>query len=119
VFTGRPTPAPGEPLFTKEDTAGALALAEEERDTCPSCGYLKVWCRDPANQFGAFDVDEEFCWATYRLADYRKSKDYGESQAASVQLAVRFREGREPDIEAGLDLVSQDGQPDGESDDGK
>jgi hypothetical protein len=110
VFTGRPTPAPGEPLFTEEDTAGALALAEEERDTCPSCGYPKVWCRDPANQFGAFDVAQEFCWATYRLADYRKAKveNMSESQRASVQLAARFREGREPDFDAGLGLGDGD-----------
>jgi hypothetical protein len=97
-------------------------LAEEEQDTCPSCGKLKVWCRDPANQFGTFDVDQEFCWATYRLADYRKAKVeiMGDSQRASVQLAVRFRDGREPDLTAGLDLaVDESGQSEHGADDGE
>jgi hypothetical protein len=107
VFTGRPTPAPGEPLFTKEDTAGALALAEEERDTCPSCGYLKIWCRDPANQFGAFDVGGLVLgptgWPTIAAVE-----QMSESQQAAVQLSVRFREGREPDLAAGLELGDGD-----------
>jgi hypothetical protein len=120
VFTGRPTPAPGEPLFTEDDTAAALALAEEERDTCPACGFLKVWCRDPNNQFGAFEPHVEFCWATYRLADHRSMiEQMGESQRAAAQVSPRFREGREPDLTAGLDLATPDGSsPDhGDEDD--
>jgi hypothetical protein len=106
IFLGRPWPQPGEPLFTAEDTAYAMALAEEERDTCHSCGYPKAWCRDPANQFGAFEPHEEFCWATYRLSDHRKAKHeaYSDAQRESVQLSARFRKGREPDFDAGLDL---------------
>jgi hypothetical protein len=114
VLTGRPTPPPGEPLFTEEDTAGAIALAEEERDTCPSCGHLKVWCRDQENRF-SFEPHQEFCWASYRLADHRKAEieKMSDSQRASVQVAARFREGHEPDIEAGLGL------PDDQQDDGE
>jgi len=105
VFTGRVV-GPGEPEFLRDDTLGALALAEEERDACPSCGYPKAWCRDPANQFGAFEPHEDWCWATYRLADHRKAKveQMGDSQREALQLTARFREGREPDFDAGLGL---------------
>lgn len=111
-------PQPGEPLFLEEDTALAVALAEEERDTCPSCGYQKAWCRDPANQFGAFDVQQEFCWASYRLADHRAAKfeALSDSQRASVQVWATFREGREPDVEAGLNLAEDATQRDNEGD---
>lgn len=107
---GRPMPGPGEPLFTEDDTAAVIALAEEERDTCPACGYPKAWCRDPGNQFGAFEPHQEFCWATYRLADHRSAvvEKMSDAQRASVQISARFREGREPDIEAGLELGDGD-----------
>jgi hypothetical protein len=106
---GRPWPQPGEPLFTEEDTFYAVALAEEERDTCSQCGMPKVWCRDPANQF-AFDADESTCWPTYRLAQYRsgeKWKSKLDDTREATQLSAHFREGHEPDIDAGLDLGGQ------------
>ena len=111
IFTGRPTPAPGEALFLEEDTAAAVALAEEERDTCPSCGMPKAWCRNPANQFGAFAVVEEACHATYALAAHRKQidKDRADESRAATQMSVRFAEGRQPDIEAGLELGDLEG----------
>ena len=107
MFTGRPTPAPGEPLFTEEDTAGAVALAEEERDTCPTCGLLKVWCRGAGSKFTDYEVAEETCQATMRLAQFRESDGWKAKHAAtqqSTQLSVRFRPGYEPDLEAGLGL---------------
>jgi len=98
-------PGPGEPLFLEDDTAAVIALAEEERDTCPSCGMPKAWCRDPANQFGVFEHYEETCHVTRLLADQRATwKDWPQGQQAATQLSARFREGREPDIGAGLGL---------------
>lgn len=109
VFTGRPTPAPGEPLFLDEDTAGALALAEEERDTCPSCGMPKAWCRDPRNQFGVFEPTEEQCHVSYVLATRREAwGDRPDVQRAATQLSVRFADGKAPDYEAGLGLAEQE-----------
>ncbi|MGW1813278.1 hypothetical protein ACWCQM_06865 [Streptomyces sp. NPDC002125] len=43
--------APGEPLFTEEDRAWALALKEIEADTCPDCGQAWSEATDPANEF--------------------------------------------------------------------
>jgi len=109
VFTGRVV-EPGEPTFLREDTDGAVALAEEERDTCPSCGYPKVWCRDPNHQFGVFEAREEQCHATFALetrkAAVRESRD-APTQAA-VQTTARFRDGKAPDLYAGLEV--EDGQ---------
>jgi hypothetical protein len=105
VFVGRIVAA-GEPQFLAEDTDGAVALAEEEADTCPSCGFLREWCRDPAHQF-AFDAEEEVCWASYRLALRRRSGDfqrYDEATRDAVQLSAAFSDGREPDMLAGLEL---------------
>lgn len=111
IFTGRPTPAPGEALFLEEDTAAAVALAEEERDTCPSCGLPKVWCRDPANQFAGFEAHEETCFATYALAIHRNGVDKKRSDEsrAATQMSVRFADGKSPDLEAGLGLGDVDG----------
>lgn len=99
-------PAPGEPLFTEEDTAAAIALAEEEQDTCRSCGWPKAICRDPANAHRLFKGEHEICWATYARADHQKSKtrNMSDAQLAAVQLSVGVLPGREPELTAGLDL---------------
>ncbi len=107
ILLGRPWPRPGEPLFLEEDTAYAVALAAEERDTCPSCGMPRVWCRDPANQF-AFEPVEQTCFATYRLAQHRGGQGWQKKHddtKAATQVAARFRDGYEPDVEAGLELA--------------
>ena len=107
---------PGEPWFLPEDTDGAIALAEEERDTCPSCGMPKAWCRDPANQF-AFEPREEMCFVTWRLAQHRNGQNWQgkhDDTKQATQVVARFRDGREPDIAAGLGLAAEDA--DGEQD---
>lgn len=108
MFTGRVL-EPGEPEFLPQDTDGAIALAEEERDTCPSCGLLKVWCRDPANQFGTFEAHEEQCHVTWTLATHRAavSDKRDDATRAAVQVAARFKDGKQPDLTAGLDLGSK------------
>src|SRR5690242_9938431 len=107
-------PQAGEPLFLQDDTAGAIALAEEERDTCPSCGLPKAWCRDPANQFGVFEPREEQCHVTYALTAYRNGVNESRDDVtrSAVQMWAGFAKGKEPDLTAGLDLP-------GEGDDGE
>lgn len=107
ILLGRPWPSPGEPLFTDEDTAYALALAEEERDACPSCGMPKAWCRDNDAGRARFDVQEDFCWATYRVAlrqDKQASEKVDPVTRQATRLTARIREGHEPEIDAGLGL---------------
>lgn len=100
-------PAPGEPFFTQEDTDAAIALAEEERATCSSCGWPKAVCRDKDNAHRVFQGEHEFCWATYAVDDHRKkleSEKMSRAQWASVQMWAGIRPGREPDLTVGLDL---------------
>ena len=99
--------APGEPVFLPEDTAKAVALAEEERDTCGSCGYPKAWCRGKGSQVTDYEVAQETCQATYRLAMFRESDEWKNRHPASqagTQMYPRFREGHEPPVTAGLDI---------------
>lgn len=102
-------PAPGEPLFTEEDTAYAIALAEEERDACPACGMPKAWCRDNKEGRFKYEVLEDFCWTTYHLENRRNAladnKKKSPSDKRAMQLFARFRDGYEPDYGADLGLV--------------
>jgi hypothetical protein len=112
IFTGRPWPRPGEPLFLQDDTDLAVALALEERDTCPSCGLPKAWCRNNDKGRASFDVSEEMCWATRRLAIRQDADDKNKVNPIdrrATQLSVRFRPGYEPDIGAGLNISPESG----------
>lgn len=90
------------------------ALADEEADTCRKCGLPKAWCRDNEAGRARFDVKDEFCWATYRVG-LRQAKTAKENvppaQENATILSATFREGREPPIDAGLELpeVDRDG----------
>jgi hypothetical protein len=103
---------PGEPEFLPEDTDLAIALAEEEADTCPSCGMLKVFCRDKDYQY-AFRVVEEQCHATWALAaNQAVNKERDDTTRRAIQTSVRFGSKVQPDLLAGLDLVEQEDQAD-------
>lgn len=108
IFMGRPMPAPGEPLFLEDDTAAAIALAEEEQDSCPACGLPRAWCREGGlGDVGRFDIKEDTCWATYRVALRREAleKDSPHSPTRQArQITPRFRKGYLPDFGAGLNL---------------
>lgn len=93
-------------MFTDEDTAYVIALAEEERDTCPACGMPKAVCRDPAYQL-AFVEHQEQCHASHALARFRASEAWTakhEDTKAATQVSVRFRDGLSAPLDAGLHL---------------
>lgn len=112
IFTGRGMPGPGEQLFTQEDTALAMALALEERDECPSCHLPKSVCRDNKVGRARFDLEEHFCWATYRMASRKPKLDskgnVGPTEKATL-VSLAIRPGYEPDLLAGLDLEHEEG----------
>lgn len=75
----------------------------------------RAWCRD--NEVGRrrFDISEEFCWATYRVAlrqqKQEKEKLDGALKAAYLHSA-KIVEKYAPDLMAGLEPVrSDDGGP--------
>jgi hypothetical protein len=107
---------PGDPEFLQADTDGAIALAEEEAETCPRCGQLKVWCRAKDNQF-AFEVVEEQCHATYALEAHQAAANKSRDDATrrAIQTYPRFRSKARPNLLAGLDLA---GEPGDDGDDG-
>jgi hypothetical protein len=116
ILLGRPWPQPGEPLFTDEDTAYVIALAQEKRDHCPSCGLLKAVCRHPDYQF-AFEVEQDQCHATAALAAFQNSEAWTGKHAVTkdaTQLSVRFRDGKQPPLDVGLQLehVAEDDDQD-------
>jgi hypothetical protein len=87
----------------------------EEADTCSQCGMPRAWCRD--NEVGRrrFDISEEFCWATYRVAlrhqKHEKEKIDGALRAAYIHSA-RIVPKHAPDLMAGLDpREERDGRP--------
>lgn len=98
-------------MFLPEDSAAAVALALEEADACRLCGQPRAWCRDNENGRARFDVDEQFCWATYRVA-LRKIKQDKENVGDALRQAYihtpKYAEGKEPDIMAGLEPVGSD-----------
>ena len=106
ILLGRPVPQSGEPLFTEEDTAYALALAEEERETCVHCGLPIVVCSDPQYQY-AFEGRERMCWPTYALAQHR-NKDQWKAKLDDTKAATfpsaKWREGKAAPLDAGLGL---------------
>lgn len=104
IFTGR-VQRRGEPYFLPEDTDLAVALAEEEAETCRACGYPKAWCRDPKHQF-AFEVVSEQCHVTYALTAASGAEPKEISKQAK-QSSASFRPGFIPDTGAGLDLPEE------------
>jgi hypothetical protein len=104
---GRTVPGPGEPLFLPEDTGAVVALAEEERDTCPACGYPKAVCRaGTLEDLGRLELHEETCWVTYRKALRQDvlTKEASSATQQARQLSVRLKKDRLADYAAGLDV---------------
>jgi hypothetical protein len=107
VFTGRIV-GRGQPEFLPEDTDGAIALAEEERDTCPSCGRPISICRSPDVAWTDIEVVEEECHFAMRTAAHTSSEKWqGKSDLSrsATVLGSRFRPGHEADPLMGLDLA--------------
>lgn len=98
-------------MFLTSDSAAVTALALEEADACSKCGMPKAWCRDNEVGRARFDINEEFCWATYRIAlrqsKQEKEKVDGALRAAYVHSA-RIQEKHTPDPMAGLEPVRSD-----------
>lgn len=119
IFTGRPVPAPGEQLFTREDTDLAVALAEEERDACPKCGMPRAFCREQEDARARWDVREDFCWVSFRLAQRRPKHNQDGSPSAVERATIvipTVRPGYEMNLYAGLELDSF-AETDGHGDD--
>lgn len=84
IFLGAPWPAPGEPMWTPDDRAWAIALLDLEADTC-ACGHRRSETTQPEAEgtFQATPVRCHACAAKERTA--RKFLE-GSNEAASDGL---------------------------------
>jgi hypothetical protein len=91
---GRPWPGAGEPLFTPEDTAWALALHEQEQaeaaERCPLCGLPTSICRAAENQF-RFEATQERCHATWRLAQAQSAQGGDDVSKQATAWSAQLR----------------------------
>ncbi|CAM5681209.1 MULTISPECIES: hypothetical protein [Streptomyces] len=87
---GRPMPQPGEPLWTEEDRAWALALAQVEADTCPDCGqpWSEVSAIDAEFAYGAELLRCHAC-ATGARAAHRYQESGGDPRGLHVSILKR------------------------------
>lgn len=70
MFLGRVV-ADGEPLWTDEDRAWALALLAEEAGNCGGCGQPVSESMDPVNEF-AYRVERLRCHACTAVGRVRE-----------------------------------------------
>ena len=67
--------APGEPLWTEEDRAYALALAVYEADQCSGCGRPRSETTDPEMD-GMYRATAMRCHGCAAVAKASKNNDY-------------------------------------------
>jgi hypothetical protein len=90
-------PAAGEPLFTDEDTAWALALQAEDDDTCPLCNLPLSVCADPAYEMAYKGEPIRTCWPTWAIAQAQVNAQSGDrAWQASTVWGARHRDGFTP-----------------------
>jgi hypothetical protein len=90
IFLGRGTPLPGEPLWTPEDRAWALALLQVEAESCPDCG--QPWAESSAlENEEAYRASIHLCHAckTGAKAVTAHQKGNGETAGAHVLISKR------------------------------
>ncbi|MFH8752934.1 hypothetical protein ACH4GK_17935 [Streptomyces rimosus] len=83
-------PQPGEPLWTEEDRAWALALAQVEADTCPDCGQPWSEVSTIDAEF-AYDAELLRCHAcaTGARAAHRYQEAGGDPRGIHVSIVKR------------------------------
>ncbi len=91
ILTGR-TPREGQPLWTSQDTALAVALTALEAVTC-SCGHDRRESMSVENEY-AYVADAVRCHAC--AARDRAAEAFAKQDGATAGLAFRVRRKDEP-----------------------
>lgn len=92
MFLGRVV-APGEPLWTEEDRAWALALAEVEADTCPDCGQPWSEATAPENEF-EYEADLILCHSCAASAKAVRAHQDGKGTTDGLHVHLEHRKQR-------------------------
>lgn len=87
---GRPMPRPGEPLWTPEDRAWALALAVVEAESCSGCGQPLAQTLDPELE-EAWRAEVVRCHACAAAATHVEGwqSSGGDTRGAQVRVTRR------------------------------
>lgn len=81
-------PLPGEPLWTDEDRAWALALADIERDACPGCGEPWSESSDKDSE-GQYTAEVLRCHACAAGAAKASAFQEGNGDIRGLHIAIR------------------------------
>ncbi|MDX2731177.1 hypothetical protein [Streptomyces sp. PA03-2a] len=80
-------------MWTEEDRAWALALAEVEADTCPDCGEPWSEVTDPKNEF-AYEANLVMCHACATSAKKVRAHQDGHGSADGLHVHIEKRNQR-------------------------
>ena len=89
VFLGRVV-APGEPLWSEEDRAWALALSHVEGDQCPECGEAWGEATDVKSEF-AYKAELIKCHACATSARAVRIHQDGHGTADGLHVQIHKR----------------------------
>ncbi len=101
LFLGRPNPAPGQPTWTDDDRAKALAWQADRADHCSGCGQRQSDWRDEKGKElvdPPFELVETLCPACAVLEE-RQAEDQESKKRPRPGLKLAFRRVAEPDAE--------------------
>jgi hypothetical protein len=80
-------PGPGEPLWTDQDRAWALALAQVEAEVCPDCRRPWAEASDPDNEYAYVgEIARCHACAAGHRAISQHEKDGGDTKALHVTV---------------------------------
>lgn len=83
-------PAAGEPLWTDEDRAWAIALLDVEADTCPDCGQPRTEATAATAEF-QYDAELLRCHGCVGAAIHVKQHQDGGGDMRGLQVHVTHR----------------------------
>jgi len=84
-------PAPGEPLWLDDDRDAAVALLEEEADTCAGCGHPKSESMHPTAD-GAYTAEVLRCHACATRVRKVNAYTSARGDTAGLMVAVTRKE---------------------------
>jgi hypothetical protein len=84
-----------EPLWTEEDTAEILALAEYEDSLCPDCGFPRDEVNAHERVAPKFVISRHYCWASKAMAESQHAwmanrTNGGKKQQPPGDAAIRW-----------------------------
>jgi hypothetical protein len=93
LFLGRPLPGPGEPLWTEDDRAWALALLQVEAEACTGCGQILADSTNPDSE-GRWTAEVLRCHACTTAAHHAEKFQQAGGDGHGAHVRVYRKEDR-------------------------